>query len=149
KVSTGASTSYTPTAGTGAVVGMPWSLGYRPVGSGAAIAYSTSINGCPLSFGSMTAGNTIVVAVALTPATASVTSVSDTRSAYVRRVAANGASTRVEIWTATVATGASTTVTVTASGQTAFNCNGSQYSGAGLGNVTTSQGASGNPSIAL
>src|SRR2546426_357823 len=99
-------------------------------------------------------GHTNIVVVAMNPSTSTVktdgTGVTDGASTYTKQIAVNNGSARVEMWTATIAPGASNTVTVNLTANAKGPCMVAQYAlVVGIGTPAQNTGTSMNPSIPL
>src|SRR5438034_8850376 len=108
---------------------------------------------CAATLPSVTAGNTNIVVGALRQSggAAPVSTISDGASTCSREVYMDNATlARTEIWSAKVASGASTTVTVTLSAGSEVVCAVSQYSGVGaLGRTSTNSGSGSALTVSL
>ncbi|PYO24312.1 MAG: hypothetical protein DMD88_01310 [Candidatus Rokuibacteriota bacterium] len=161
KVSDNTVVSHTPASGAGPIKGMPWPISYNTIGQTTSVAYvnsaSTASNGistsCAATLPSVTAGNTNIVVVALRQSggAAPVSTISDGASTYSREVYMdNAGNARTEIWSAKVAAGASTTVTVNLAAGSEVVCAVAQYSGVGaLGRTSTNSGSGTAPTVSV
>jgi hypothetical protein len=159
KVSDNTFVSHTPASGAGPIKGMPWPVSYNTIGQTTSVAYvnsaSTAVNSgatsCAATLPSVTVGNTNIVVVALRQGGIPVSTISDGASTYSREVYMdNTTNARTEIWSAKVASGASTTVTVTLSAGSAVVCAVAQYSGVGaLGLTNTNSGSGTSLTVSL
>src|SRR5438876_5474351 len=149
--SAGTVVSHTPASGALAIKGMPWPISYNTIGQTTSVAYvnsastamTTGSTSCAATLPSVTAGNTNIVVVALRQVGSPVSTISDGASTYSREVSKNNTTARTEIWSAKVAAGASTTVTVTLSAGSEIVCAVSQYSGVGALGLTNTNSGSG------
>jgi hypothetical protein len=116
--------------------------------------FGTTAN-CVMTMAAVVPGHTNVVVVAMNPQSAGTLRIEDgpgdtPASTYTRQILATGAQTRVEIWTATIAAGASPTVQVHFSNTQKGPCMVAQYAGvSGLGAQNTATGTSASPTISL
>src|SRR5438876_5879886 len=161
KVSDGTVVSHTPASGALAIKGMPWPISYNTIGQTTSIAYvnsastamTTGSTSCAATLPSVTAGNTNIVVVALRQSggAAPVSTISDGASTYSREVYMdNAGNARTEIWSAKVAAGASTTVTVNLAAGSEVVCAVAQYSGVGaLGRTSTNSGSGTAPTVSV
>src|SRR5437016_9922984 len=152
KVSDNSVVSHTPASGVLAIKGMPWPISYNTIGQTTSIAYvnsastamTTGSTSCAATLPSVTAGNTNIVVVALRQVGSPVSTISDGASTYSREVSQNNTTARTEIWSAKVAAGASTTVTVTLAAGSEVVCAVAQYSGVGALGLTNTNSGSGS-----
>lgn len=107
---------------------------------------SSAVASLALSAFTPVTGEILVLAVALGSTSSSVSSISNSAGSYTwtLRASQNGTGVRVEIWTATVNTGAATTFTVNITGgSTTVAAAIERYSGvASIGNTTNASGSS-------
>jgi len=151
--------TYTP-AGSGAM-SAPVPLGSGSIGAPTTIAYvnsakntATATTSCTVTLPSVTAGNAIIVASAVSAAVGTITGIADTgltgSSFYTLRSTVSPTNARVEIWSAFAGGSGTATITLTYSTSLSAVCIAAQYSGVGtIGEYLTSSGTSKIGTIAV